>query len=182
VGASPVAIAVQRTVKPGCERAYEAWLRGVIEAARRFPGHLGADVVRPPPGGRTYLLLFRFDTLDHLLGWEGSDERRRRVAAADALSEGTAGVEKVTGLETWFTLPGQGLAPPPPRWKMALVSWAVAFPLIQVLNVTVAPALASLPPLARSAAVGASMVLVMTYAAMPLVTRALARWLYPDRR
>jgi antibiotic biosynthesis monooxygenase (ABM) superfamily enzyme len=122
-----VAVTVQRTVRPGREGDYEQWLRDVTAVAGRFPGHLGAEVVRPPPGGRAYILLFRFDTLEHLLGWEASDERRRWVAEADALSEGPAAVVRVTGLETWFALPGQGPVTPPPRWKMVLVSWVATF-------------------------------------------------------
>ena len=43
-----VSVLVQRTIKPGCEADYEAWLSKIIGAARRFPGHLGANVVRPP--------------------------------------------------------------------------------------------------------------------------------------
>jgi antibiotic biosynthesis monooxygenase (ABM) superfamily enzyme len=177
-----VAVTVQRTVRPGREGDYEQWLHGVIAAAGRFPGHLGAEVVRPPRGGRAYILLFRFDTLDHLLAWEASDERRRWVAEADTLTEGPAATTRVTGLETWFALPGEGPLTPPPRWKMALVSWAAAFPLIQALNAAATPTLSFLPPLVRGAAVGLMMVLLMTYAAMPLLTRALAGWLYPDRR
>ena len=85
-----------------------------------------------------------------------------------------------TGLETWFTLPGGAVVKPPPRWKMAIVSWAVAFPLIQLLNVTVAPLLHPLPALLRGAIAGALMVLTMTYFAMPLAVRSLAHWLYPE--
>ena len=38
----------------------------------------------------------------------------------------------VTGLETWFTLPGQPGATPPPPYKMALLTWITTFPLITV--------------------------------------------------
>ena len=69
----------------------------------------------------------------------------------------------------------------PPRWKMAVISWAVAFPLIQLLGATLAPLLSPLPGLVRGALVGAAMVTAMTYWFMPLATRLAARWLYPAR-
>jgi antibiotic biosynthesis monooxygenase (ABM) superfamily enzyme len=36
----------------------------------------------------------------------------------------------VTGLETWFTLPGAPGAVPPPPYKMALLTWITIFPLM----------------------------------------------------
>jgi hypothetical protein len=36
----------------------------------------------------------------------------------------------VTGLESWFTLPGPSGTPPPPPYKMALLTWITIFPLI----------------------------------------------------
>ena len=174
-----ISVAVVRRVKPGCEAAYEAWLHHVITAARAYPGHLGADVLKPPTGSSQYTLLFRYETVENLLTWENSEDRQRLLAEAEPLVEGAATVQKMSGLETWFTLPGGAVVKPPPRWKMAAVTWAVAFPLIQLLNATVVPPLHALPPLLRGAIAGALMVLTMTYAAMPLAVRALAGWLYP---
>src|SRR5262245_6822653 len=39
----------------------------------------------------------------------------------------------VTGLESWFTLPGQPGRPPPPPYKMALLTWVTIFPLITAI-------------------------------------------------
>lgn len=174
-----VSIAVVRTVRPGREADYEEWLRRAISAARQFPGHLGADVLRPAPGERQYLLLFRFATVEQLLAWEQSEARRALIEEVAPLTEGPTQLTRATGMETWFTLPGGRTLVPPPRWKMALVTWIVAFPLIQALNLTLGRWLAPLPPLARGALTGLAMVVTMTYALMPLVTRTLARWLYP---
>lgn len=179
--ANAISVAVVRTVRPGREADYEAWLRRAIAAAQKIPGHLGADVLRPSPGSRQYLLLFRYATLEQLLAWEQSEERQRLVTEAEGLTEGPAQLIRASGMETWFTLPGGQTLVPPPRWKMAVVTWMVAFPLIQGLNYTLGPLLAPLPALVRGAVIGASMVLTMTYAAMPLMTRALATWLYPGR-
>jgi antibiotic biosynthesis monooxygenase (ABM) superfamily enzyme len=173
----PVTVVVSRTVKPGLEARYESWLERAIAAARRFEGHLGADVLRA--GGRRYVLLFRFASVEQLAAWETSTARRSLVEEAAPLTDEPA-VTRATGLETWFTLPGERSMTPPPRWKMAVVSWLVAFPLIQILQATLGIWLAPLPALIRGALVGAAMIVTMTYAAMPLATRALARFLRPS--
>lgn len=169
---------VARLVRRGQEAAYEAWLQRAIAAARRFPGHSGAEVLRPSGDDRHYVLVFCYETFEQLLAWEQSLERAALVREVEALTDGLPVVQRSTGLEGWFTLPGQPVFPPP-RWKMALVTWLVAFPLIQVLGLVWSPVLAQAPPLVRSAVVGASMVVTMTYAAMPVVTRALRIWLHP---
>jgi uncharacterized protein len=177
---SSVTVVVTRTVRPGQERAYEGWIHGVGAAAHRFPGHLGLTVIPPRSPERDYSLIFRFDRVEHLRAWQTSSVCRDWAARADALCERTE-VQELSGIETWFALPGGGALVPPPRWKVAIVSWWVAFPLIQVLNLTVAAWLKSMPALVRGAAVGLAMILLMTYVAMPVVTRMLARWLYPAR-
>lgn len=173
----PVTVVVSRTVKTGLEARYEAWLERAIAAARGFEGHLGADVLRA--GGRRYVLLFRFASVEQLAAWETSSTRRELIAEAEPLTDAPT-VARATGLETWFTLPGERTMTPPPRWKMAIVSWLVAFPLIQVLQATLGVWLTPLPALLRGALVGAAMIVTMTYAAMPFATRALARFLRPS--
>jgi antibiotic biosynthesis monooxygenase (ABM) superfamily enzyme len=62
---------------------------------------------------------------------------------------------------------------------MAFVSWFVAFPLMQGLNATLGGWLHAVPPVLRGATTGFALVFLMTYVAMPAVTRALSPWLYP---
>jgi antibiotic biosynthesis monooxygenase (ABM) superfamily enzyme len=178
VSTTSVSVVVARVVRPGREPTYETWLQRAVAAARRYPGHAGAEVLRPSGADRRYVLVFRFEMLEQLLAWEHSPERAALLREAEALTEGTPVVQRRTGLEGWFTLPGQPIFPPP-RWKMALVTWLVAFPLIQVLGLAWSPVLSGAPQVLRSAVVGASMVLTMTYAAMPAVTRVLGAWLRP---
>jgi len=173
-----VTVVVTRRVRAGQEAECETWMHGVAAVATRFPGHQGITFFRPPPGSRDWTFVFRFDSPDHLDQWERSPERADWVERARAFTERVT-VHKHTGLETWFADPTSPVSiTMPPRWKMVIVSWCVAFPLIQLLSSTLAPALASLPRLASGAIFCVAMVLIMTYAAMPLVTRALKRWLY----
>ena len=174
-----VTVLVTRTVREGREADYEAWVRAVSEAAGAFPGHQGVHLVRPRDGSRVYTLVFRFASAAELAAWEASPERRAWVERAGPLCSDTR-VQHLTGLEGWFTPPVPGLGPPP-RWKMVIVTFGVAFPTIQALQTFLVPRLDAVPAALRGAVVGLAMVLFMTYVAMPFVTRRLAGWLYPER-
>ncbi len=174
-----VTVLVTRTVKEGREADYEAWVTGVSAVASAFSGHRGVHVVRPRDGSRVYTLVFRFDSAAQLEAWEASPERRVWVERVEDLCTDTR-VQQLTGMEGWFEIPAPGLGPPP-RWKMAVVTFGVAFPTIQTLQTLLLPLLDPLPVLARGAVLGLAMVLFLTYVAMPFVTRRLSAWLYPKR-
>ena len=76
--------------------------------------------------------MFRFDSVEHLRAWEVSPERAELLAAGEELVHSTD-VHRVSGLETWFALPGR-TAPAPPRWKMFVVSVVGIYVLQLVLN------------------------------------------------
>ena len=180
----PVTTTVTRRVKPGHEAAYEAFLAGISGAARAFPGYLGIEVFRPTPGGPggEYRTVYRFDSLAHLHGWLDSPERAAWLQRAEPHVAGPMRTQVLTGLEGWFTLPTQPGLPPPPRYKMAVLTWATIFPLITGVVVATAPLLGSLPLVVRLAVTTGVTVPLMTWVVMPRVTRLLHRWLYPDRR
>jgi antibiotic biosynthesis monooxygenase (ABM) superfamily enzyme len=85
----------------------------------------------------------------------------------------------VTGLESWFTLPGAPGTPPPPPYKMAVLTWVTIFPLITAVVVALRPLLRGLPLVLNLGITTAIMVPLMTWVVMPRVTRLLRGWLYP---
>jgi uncharacterized protein len=177
----PVTTTVTRRVKPGHEPAYEQFLAGIIAAAGRFPGHLGAEVYRPQRAAAgPYRIVYRFDTAAHLRAWLDSAEHAAWLDRAEPHVLGPLRRQVLVGLEAWFTLPAQPGAPPPPRYKMAILTWVTIFPLITVLVAATAPLLGRLPLVARLAATTLVTVSLMTWVVMPRVTRLLGRWLYPD--
>jgi uncharacterized protein len=180
----PVTTTVTRRIKPGHEAAYEAFLAGISGAARAFPGYLGVEVFRPTPGGQggEYRIVYRFDSLAHLQTWVDSPEHAAWLERAEPHVAGPMRTQVLTGLESWFTLPSQPGTPPPPPYKMALVTWVTIFPLITLVVVASAPLLGSLPLVGRLAVTTGITVPLMTWVVMPRVTRLLGRWLYPDRR
>jgi uncharacterized protein len=179
-GEGPVTATVTRRVKPGHEPFYEQFLAGIIAAASQFPGHLGVEVFRPQNATTgEYRTVYRFDTAEHLRAWLDSAERAAWIERAEPHVIGPIGTSFVTGLETWFTLPGQPGTPPPPPYKMALLTWITIFPLITVIVDITGPLLKDLPLTARLAVTTALTVPLMTWVVMPRVTRLLRGWLYP---
>jgi uncharacterized protein len=180
-GTGPVTTTVTRRIKPGHEPLYEQFLEGIIAAASRFPGHLGAEVFRPQTAAAgPYRIVYRFDSAAHLQAWLDSPEHAAWLERAEPHVIGLPQRQVLTGLEGWFTLPTQPGLPPPPLYKMALVTWATIFPLITLVVVATAPLVGGWPLVARLAVTTGVTVPLMTWVVMPRVTRLLHRWLYPD--
>ena len=141
----PVTTTVTGRVKPGHEPFYERFLQGIIEAASRFPGHMGVEVFRPESAsGGEYRVVYRFDTREHLRAWLDSNERAAWLERAEPHVIGSMRTQFVTGLETWFTLPGPIGSLPPPPYKMALLTWVTIFPLITLVVIVLGPLLKGL--------------------------------------
>lgn len=174
---------ITRTIRPGCEAAFEALLRGQLAAAGRFPGFRGAEVIhRPGDTHREYTAIFRFQTLAQLRAWEFSSERGEWLERMAGLIKAESPLSTMCGMETWFTLAGGGITKPPQRYKMAAVSWLAAFPLATVLNYGLNPVLEGQPTVLRALALTIVLIPTMTYIIMPQMTRLFRRWLYPGER
>ncbi len=158
-------------------------MSGLIQAAMTFEGHLGANILRPTDlADPQYRIIFKFDRMSNLRRWEASEVRCIWLVRLAALTQDSSKLQILTGLETWFTLPVQRAIVPPPRYKMALITWLAIFPLISGINALFGPVLNHLPPLIRSLVLTAVLVPLMTYLVMPRMTRLFARWLYPKPR
>ncbi len=174
--AEPVTVTVARRVAVGREREFEQWYDGIIGAACRFPGFLGSGVLRPHTTGQDWHVVYRFADPESLQRWESSPERAEWLRRADDMVEET-GVARVSGLETWFSLPGR-TAPAPARWKMALVTLVAIVPLVLLMNLTVLPLLSGWPLVARTLVFSGTLTGLMTWVVMPRMTRLFRRFLY----
>jgi antibiotic biosynthesis monooxygenase (ABM) superfamily enzyme len=179
----PVTVVVTRRVKPGRETDYEAWLTQLLRDVAALPGYLGTTVHRPPPGGpRNYTSVFRFDSVDHLRGFEDSEVRRRALASVGALVEEDAAWQQLTGLEFWFSAPAGTLVPQPSRPRMALLMIVVVYGLVLSIGQVVALVLGDAPAPLRLLVTIIIEVALLTWVIMPRLTRLLSRWIYPSVR
>jgi antibiotic biosynthesis monooxygenase (ABM) superfamily enzyme len=166
-----VTVLVTRRVKPGHDVAFEQAMGGMLTTARGFAGHLGGQVVCPTDQAGAgvastdlYHVVFAFDNADHLAAWQGSPERAAILASVAEHTVGASEMRQVSGLAHWFTEPKGAPQAPPPRWKVAVVTWLGIFPTVLVLFLTVA--------------ITALVVLLMTWVVAPQLTRWLRGWLH----
>ncbi len=178
----PITAVASRRVKPGREKEFEVWISGILDAANEFPGYLGSNVIRPSgPEDDEYQIVFKFDHASNLKYWESSEERRLWLDESRDLIKEEPRIRILTGLETWFTLPSKEGAPPPPRYKMAVVTWIAVFPLATVVFMLLDPLLGGFPVVLRTLVFTLAMVSLMTYVVMPRMTRLFSFWLYPKK-
>jgi uncharacterized protein len=175
-----VTAVISHLVKPGKEQTYEQWLHDISVAAQQFEGHAGVSLVRPVDASYPeYAIILKFDCYQHLKAWLDSPIRQRWIDQVKPLVQHDQKVQVLTGLETWFTLPGKLVQRPPKRYKMAILSAFAVFAVAQVLGLLMAPALTILPLLGRSFVLTVVTTFILTYVVMPRVTRLFYRWLYP---
>jgi antibiotic biosynthesis monooxygenase (ABM) superfamily enzyme len=182
LGASwtPGTAVITRDLLPDHDADYQEWSQRLIAAAAHVPGYEGATLVGPPhdePGRR--LMMLRFSDKEDLQRWVDSGERQALTAEADAFS--THVYEEPTSLETWFAIPGLGTVEPPPRWKMALVTAPASYVLAAIVLLALSPIIEDWPFLLANVVVTILLVLLLTYVAMPILTRLLRSWLYPSQ-
>ena len=185
-GAAPsnaVTKIVDRIPRPGEAAELEGAIKALIAAALRFPGHLGVTVTRPAlPVQPGFRIVYRFDTCEHLRDWEESEEAARLTGEADRYTQGQPQRSELSGLEAWFTLPGQATAMQPRKGRMTILTWIGIFPLVYVFQTLAAIVLpANVPVLARVGIVTLLVVVTMSYAVGPLMTKLLRSWLQGAR-
>lgn len=171
----PVKVVIERVVMPGHEAGFRQWAEAFTAAAGAAPGHEGASVLTSAAGG-PHVILLRFASASAFERWRESPAYRDAIRDADTSSRAGEAPQVRTGLETWFTIPGARPTPPPPRWKMALVTWLALLPQVIALSLLLAPL--QLPFLAQAAVSTAIPVAMLTWVVMPRATRALAGWLH----
>jgi len=175
-------VVTSRRVKPGCEAAFEHWLEGIGNEAARFPGLIGRRITRPTDHDHPeYVVVFKFDTYEHLRAWTESAERKVWLEQVKPIVLDDFKETVLTGLERWFTLPTRPNVSPPPRFKMATVTLLVVYPLSLGLSTGLGPWLGPLPTPLRGLVISVALILLMTWVVMPRATRLFEKWLYPGR-
>ena len=188
----PVTVIVKRIAKKDRIKEFEEWLSGISKEVSRQEGSMGIDIIRPTSSNSSskskfeYVIIFRFNNYDNLAKWEKSLIRNEWLQKGRKLVEADPDVQKMTGLEFWFTpnfkdeyspmIPLQ----PPPRYKMVIVT----IPVISILLLTLVPQIhfltemLSIPFPIRLVIALTITVLLMTYVIMPFLTKLLKPWLF----
>lgn len=186
---SPVTVIVKRIAKKDKIKEFEEWLSGISKEVSKQEGSMGIDIIRPTNYSKSkleYVVIFRFNNYDNLTKWEESPIRKEWLQKGRKLVESDPDVQKLTGLEFWFTPyfkdESSPMIPlnPPPRYKMAIVT----IPVISILLMTLVPQIhiltemLSIPFPVRLVIAITITVLLMTYVIMPLLIKLLKPWLF----
>ncbi len=175
---TPVTIIVKRRPKPDRIDDFEKVMSGTTKDAMTFEGHLGANILRPTSADDYYRIVFKFDSMRNYLAWEGSEIREQWLQRYAEVTLGEQELEILSGLETWFTLPGGEALVPPPKYKMMVVIFISIFPLSLLLGYGIRPFISELHIISQSAIMSLILVLLMTYIVMPLTSKVFHRWLH----
>jgi len=177
---SLLTVVVARRIRAGHEDEYERTMRDFVAWSLTQPGHEGLHVLRPAHGERDYTVVSNFRDVAARRAYTGSSEYASWMARFAPLTEGDPRIRELTGLEGFVSMPGRALGRPP-SWKLAVATFLGVFPTALLLGEVLAPRIASWPLLARAVTFNAAMVAMLTWLVMPLVTRALHGWLFPER-
>lgn len=177
-----VTVVASHRVQPGKEAEYRRWQAGIDAAAARFPGFVGIELFEPVPEVQPeFVVVFRFAdgaALDH---WLASPERAEWLRRATPLISEMHLARVGGGLGGWFPIGAQATRPGvAPRWKQGMAVLLALYPTVMILVWLETPLLADLPRAARVFVSNLTSVALLTWVMMPLVTRALARWLAPN--
>ncbi|MGH3705451.1 MAG: antibiotic biosynthesis monooxygenase [Agromyces sp.] len=195
----PITVSIRREVDPERISEATAWVQTGVNLAAKYPGFLGSGWVRAGEGSQVWHMLYRFASEETLDAWERSAERTWWLSMGEGFVRSERSRRR-TGIEGWFDDPATGsvaaqdaaasasldeLPPAPPRWKQAVTIWLGFFPVNLVFTLLVTAFVPGWNDLAVVWKVLATTLLltpIMTFWALPFVTRVLRRWLAPAAR
>lgn len=178
-----VTLVVRHRVRPAQLTAYEAWLRSTIAVADQFEGHLGVNVARNRDAGLiSFTMVLRFRGPLRLHAWLESPERKQLISEALPLLVEGDQTEVSPVKDFWFT-PTDSNAQPP-RWKQVCVTFLVILPLSFLVPLAWRPVFTNVPWLggyfAANLLITATIVVLVVYLFMPMVTGWFSGWLGDD--
>jgi antibiotic biosynthesis monooxygenase (ABM) superfamily enzyme len=170
-----------RKIAPGCEQRYDDWLARYLGYERQARGYLGTTVIVPSGTNNSNLryIVHHFTDISSLDEWEKSEKALEMLEEVSKYS--TRIYDTATGLETWFKVPDDlptPIAASPPKWKMAITVFAAAFSASTIERTFLNRYLESTSIIISSAIYTAILVGVLTYFAMPALSKLLRKWLY----
>jgi uncharacterized protein len=173
---------VARKIRRGCERDYEEWLAKVAASLPSVAGYDGMTCLSSTDAqGSVRTMLIRFKSSTDLSNWEQSDIRHSLAKEGNRFS--SAYYQTAAGLENFFAVPA--LTTAPPRWKMCLLTIPIVYLLVNAVLIVFSrliPGMRTWSPEVRMVPVIPVMVVLLTYTALPAVSKIFAPWLFAQPR
>lgn len=152
---------------------FAAAYAGLVAEVERFDGCISCDLLEAKPGiQEEMVVVFSFESREQLDAWFRSEKRKALLEQIDPLLAGERTTNVVGGFAGWFA-PGRST----PTWKQATLVLAALYPTalaIGFIRNLVAPDL----PFTLATFIGNAIgVAILSWVAMPPLTRKFQRWL-----
>jgi antibiotic biosynthesis monooxygenase (ABM) superfamily enzyme len=175
-------VVINHHIIKGKEKQYEAWLDEIGPICRNSIGNIDWQIIRPIPNLTfNYTVIIRFDTIENLKSWMGSNERKKFIEKAKPIFAKDDKYFIKSGLDFLFS-PENRNQNVPVRWKQYVVTWSAIYPLSILVPVLVFPTLKFLNfpenKFINSFFVSGIVVYIMVYLLMPKYTLLIKKWLY----
>jgi antibiotic biosynthesis monooxygenase (ABM) superfamily enzyme len=167
-------ILILRAVRPEHLDDFEAAVRAWIPTAVEFPGHQGVFMLTPPPGSHEYGALLRFRDEQSWHEFSAWETYRAFLKSIHPMLSAEPKTESMHGMEAWFR---PRSSPPPPRWKMAVVTYIGVVCMVWIASRLVGIAWSDAPGWAAYLLINAIVVTGLTWAVMPGLSRLMGGWL-----
>ncbi len=169
-------VAVTLRVRPGREAEFQDALREFFQTSFGQKSVLGASMIVPPPGveSREFGILRTFADEAQRDAFYSSSMYLNWKQRAREFTEGDPEMRQLTGLEAWFR---NSDGPPPPQWKMAVLTWVAVWPVSMIVPAAVLPLIPFLHPILAAGIIAAGIVIILTWVAMPLLVKVAHPWL-----
>ena len=162
---------------------FVASMTQLVMSTSKFSGYVGTVLLPPAPEADidqwTAILMFRAD--EQLGAWMASDERSRRLGQLRPQLRKDFDTLSVDAPFGSILRIDHGRTTVTPRWKTAMAILLVLYPTVMLLSRFLGPALRDwgAEPWLTTWLSQVASVVILTYALMPLATRAFTRWLDP---
>jgi antibiotic biosynthesis monooxygenase (ABM) superfamily enzyme len=161
-------------LRPGTEAAHRSLHAVAVTRARQLGGLLGDELVPAIAGVQPQTVaLLRFADRASLDRWLHAAERHAALEEMAKLVDGERTITVLGGFGGWFS---DGPSEPR-RWKQATVVFGALVPVALAVSAGREMVVPGLPLVPAVAATSAANVLVLTWLAMPVLTRRLEGWL-----
>ncbi|MBJ8348145.1 antibiotic biosynthesis monooxygenase [Antrihabitans sp. YC2-6] len=90
-------VIIGQRVKAGVEKAFEKWQKDVNAAASEYQGFVGAEITAPTAVQPDWVVVYRFDSVEHLQAWINSSTRQEFLDNGRQYFDGPATQQVIAG-------------------------------------------------------------------------------------
>ena len=178
----PIHIAITLRVRKTHVAEFERALADFASRSFAETGARGMHCLYPPPGSASteYGIMRSFASAADRDAFYRTALFEDWLARVEPMVEGRSNRRQLYGLEAWFRDPKE---PMPPRWKMALLTWIAVWFVSMLMRGILAPVLGpNVPQVLEAGLVSASIVVMLTWVAMPFLVKIAHPWLHPGNK